>query len=50
MEKYIDQRAVLSSCKWSIYLNAVVWTTVALPTVIAKNSFGTDNIVYLPSD
>lgn len=40
MEKRMDQKAVLSSCKWSICLNAVVWTTVALATIIANNSFG----------
>lgn len=50
MEKYIDQRAVLSSCKWSICLSAVVWTTVALATITASDTFGAGDIVYLPSD
>lgn len=50
MEKHIDQRAVLSSCKWSICLNAVVLTTVVLTIIIANNLHGTDNAVNLPTD
>lgn len=49
MEKHIDQRAVLSSCKWSICLNAVVLTTVVLTIIIANNLYGTDNTANLPS-
>lgn len=41
---------MLSSCKWSICLNAVVLTTVVLTIIIANNLHGTDNAVNLPTD